>query len=132
MVVVGVTGRTALTPVDREVLGAHLDDAQVGAVSIRPRYVGGCAAAGWTTLGAGRRANEGGLCDPQVADGRVTDWAERTAAAAARNGDAQLGTLAASVSGCVAAVGPGRRWPRPGPTGRSPTTRPPTPSSPAA
>ena len=107
VVVVGVTGRPALTPADREVLGAHLDESQVGAIAIRPRYVGRCAAAGWTTLGAGRRANEGGLCDPQVVDGRVTDWAERVAAAAARNGDAQLGTLAASVSGCVAAVGPG-------------------------
>jgi hypothetical protein len=37
----------------------------------------------------------------------VTDWAARQAAAAARHGDAQLGTLAASVNGCVAAVGPG-------------------------
>ena len=107
VVVVGVTGRTALSPVDEAVLGGRLDEAQVGSVSIRPRYVGSCAAAGWTTLGAGRRANEGGLCDPQVADGKVTDWAARTAAAAERNGDAQLGTLAASVDGCVAAVGPG-------------------------
>jgi hypothetical protein len=107
VVVVGVTGRTELTPADRAVLGTHLDDAQTGTVSIRPRYVGDCAAAGWTTLGAGRRAAVGGLCAPEVQNGKVTDWAARLAAAAARHGDAQLGTLAGSVPGCVAAVGPG-------------------------
>ena len=88
-------------------LGSHLGDAQAGAMSIRPRYVGDCAAAGWTTLGAGRRAAVGGLCAPEVQDGKVTDWPARQAAAAARRGDAQLGTLAGSVKGCVAAVGPG-------------------------
>ena len=107
VVVVGVTGRTELTPADRAVLGTHLDDVQTGTVSIRPRYVGDCAAAGWTTLGAGRRAAVGGLCAPEVQNGKVTDWAARQAAAAARRGDAQLGTLAGSVPGCVAAVGPG-------------------------
>jgi len=107
VVVVGVTGRPNLTPADRVVLSSHLGDAQAGAVSIRPRYVGDCAAAGWTTLGAGRRAAVGGLCTPQVESGKVTDWSARQAAAAARRGDAQLGTLAGSVKGCVAAVGPG-------------------------
>ena len=107
VVVVGVTGRPNLTPADRAVLSSHLGDAQAGAVSIRPRYVGDCAAAGWTTLGAGRRAAVGGLCTPQVESGKVTDWPARQAAAAARRGDAQLGTLAGSVKGCVAAVGPG-------------------------
>jgi hypothetical protein len=107
VVVVGVPGRTELTPADRAVLGTHLDDAQTGMVSIRPRYVGDCAAAGWTTLGAGRRAAVGDLCAPEVQNGKVTDWAARQAAAAARRGDAQLGTLAGSVPGCVAAVGPG-------------------------
>jgi hypothetical protein len=107
VVVVGVAGRTELTPTDREVLGTHLDDAQTGMVSIRPRYVGDCAAAGWTTLGAGRRAAVGDLCAPEVQNGEVTDGAARQAAAAARRGDAQLGTLAGSVPGCVAAVGPG-------------------------
>jgi hypothetical protein len=107
VVVVGVTGRTELTPADRGVLGTHLDDAQVGMVSIRPRYVGDCAAAGWTTLGAGRRAAVDGLCVPQVQNGKVTDWTARQAAAAARRGDAKLGTLAGSVTSCVAAVGPG-------------------------
>jgi hypothetical protein len=102
-----VTGRSELTPTDRAVLGSHLDDVQTGMVSIRPRYVGDCAAAGWTTLGAGRRAAVGDLCAPEVQDGKVTDWAARQAAAAARRGDAQLGTLAGSVPGCVAAVGPG-------------------------
>ncbi|HJY43679.1 MAG TPA: hypothetical protein VJ301_03605, partial [Propionibacteriaceae bacterium] len=42
-----------------------------------------------------------------VDNGKVTDWTARQAAAAARRGDAQLGTLAGSVPGCVAAVGPG-------------------------
>ena len=107
VVVVGVTGRTELAPADRAVLGTHLDDAQAGTVSIRPRYVGDCAAAGWSTLGAGRRAAVGGLCAPEVQNGKVTDWTARQEAAAARRGDAQLGTLAGSVAGCVAAVGPG-------------------------
>ncbi|WP_375424762.1 hypothetical protein [uncultured Friedmanniella sp.] len=107
VVLVGIPGRTDLTAVDRTVLGAHLDDAEVGSVSIRPRYVGRCAAAGWTTLGAGRRAAVGDLCDPQVVDGRIADWPAYRAAAAASRGDAQLGTLAASVRGCITAVGPG-------------------------
>ena len=107
VVVVGVTGRSTLSAEDRAVLGRHTDDAQVAAVNVRPRYVGDCAAAGWTTLGAGRRAAVGGLCDPQVRDGRVVDWTERLAAATSRRGDARLGTLAASVQGCVGAVGPG-------------------------
>jgi hypothetical protein len=107
VVVVGVTGRPDLTPADRAVLGSHLGDAQTGTASIRPRYLGDCAAAGWTTLGAGRRAAVGGLCTPEVEGGKVTDWSARQAAAAARRGDAHLGTLAGSVKGCVAAVGPG-------------------------
>jgi hypothetical protein len=107
VVVVGVTGRPELTPTDRAVLGSHLNDAQAGTISIRPRYVGDCAAAGWTTLGAGRRAAVNGLCTPEVQGGKVTDWPAREAAAAARRGDAKLGTLASSISGCVAAVGPG-------------------------
>ena len=107
VVVVGVTGRPELTPTDRAVLGAHLGDAQAGTMSVRPRYVGDCAAAGWTTLGAGRRAAAGGLCTPEVQGGMVTDWPARQAAAAARRGDAQVGTLAGSTKGCVAAVGPG-------------------------
>ncbi len=107
VVVVGLTGHDRLDATDEQILGAHLGDAQVGTMAARARYVGACAAAGWTTLGAGRRAAVAGLCDPQVSDGRVSDWAARLAAAAARNGDARLGTLAASVPGCVAAVGPG-------------------------
>ncbi len=107
VVVVGVTGRYQLSAADRRLLGAHLDDAQAGSMVVRPRYVGDCAAAGWTTLGAGRRAAVGGLCDPQVSGNEVVDWPARKAAAAARDGDAVLGTLAGAVPGCVAAVGPG-------------------------
>ena len=40
VVVVGVTGRTELTPTDRAVLGTHLGDAQTGTVSIRPAMSG--------------------------------------------------------------------------------------------
>ena len=117
VVLVGVPGRSQLTDTDRTVLAAHLDDVQVGVVSTRPRYTGACAAAGWTTLGAGRRAAVGpsasadALCSPEVAvegtGARVLDWDARLAAAAASRGDARLGTLAGSSTGCVAAVGPG-------------------------
>ncbi|RYZ27328.1 MAG: hypothetical protein EOP01_07835, partial [Propionibacteriaceae bacterium] len=117
VVLVGVAGRFQLTDADRTVLAAHLDDVQAGVVSTRPRYTGACAAAGWTTLGAGRRAAVGPspsddrLCSPEVAPegagARVVDWDARLAAAAASRGDARLGTLAATSTGCVAAVGPG-------------------------
>ena len=107
VVVVGVTGRPELTEADRTVLADNLGSAQVGSMATRGRYVPDCAAAGWTTLGAGRRAAVGGLCDLAVSNGTVTDWAARQAAADARNGDARLGTLANSATGCVAAVGPG-------------------------
>ena len=131
VVVVGVTGRPQLTAVDQQVIEARPDEVQAGAVSIRPRYVGDCAAAGWTTLGAGRRAAVGGLCTPEVRDGAIVDWAERTQAAAARRGDARLGTLADSVTAAWPRSVPERRWPRPGPTGRWPVTRRPRSSSPA-
>ena len=107
VVVIGVTGRFQLTATDRAVLDAHRPDVQVAAVSVRPRYIGDCAAAGWATLGAGRRTAVSGLCDPQVKQQRVSDWPQRLAAAAANHGDARLGTLAGSVPVCVAAVGPG-------------------------
>ena len=105
VVVVGTTGHYALTPGDQQILQAQ--SAQLGAVSVRPRDIGDCAAAGWATLGAGRRTTVGGLCEPQVLNGGVADWSERQAAAATRWGDARLGTLATSVSGCVMAVGAG-------------------------
>jgi hypothetical protein len=107
VVVVGVSGRYGFSHGDLSVLSAHAGKVGVAAVSVRPRYIGDCAAAGWATLGAGRRTSVGGLCAPSVDRHRVTDWAQRLAAATARSGDAHLGTLAASVPGCVAAVGPG-------------------------
>jgi hypothetical protein len=106
VVVVGVTDRSSLTGSDRVLIDSHSGEVQFAAVSVRPRFVGDCAAAGWATLGAGRRTSVNGLCDPRVERQRVTDWPQRLAAAAARHGDAALGTLAASVPGCVAAVGP--------------------------
>ncbi|HEX3196201.1 MAG TPA: hypothetical protein VHR39_01480, partial [Propionibacteriaceae bacterium] len=106
VVVVGVTDRSSITGSDRALIDSHSGEVQFAAVSVRPRYVGDCAAAAWATLGAGRRTSVNGLCDPRVERQRVTDWPERLAAAAARHGDAALGTLAASLPGCVAAVGP--------------------------
>jgi hypothetical protein len=107
VVVVGTTGHYALTAGDQKVVQQQSAAAQVGAVSVRPRNIGDCAAAGWATLGAGRRTAVGGLCDPRVVNGRVADWPERLAAARSKWGDAKLGTLAASVPGCVMAVGAG-------------------------
>ena len=107
VVVVGVTGRPQLTEVDRRVIEERSDEVQAGAVAIRPRYVGECAAAGWATLGAGRRTTVGGDCAVAVTDGKVDRWPGFVAAAAARRGDARLGTLAGAANGCVAAVGPG-------------------------
>jgi hypothetical protein len=106
VVVVGVTDRGSLTGSDRVLIDSHSSAVQFAAVSVRPRYIGDCAAAGWATLGAGRRTAVNGLCDPQVDTQRVTDWPQRLAAAAAHHGDATLGTLAASMPACVAAVGP--------------------------
>lgn len=107
LAVVGIAGHSELSAADEELLSSRTGDVQAGMISTRPRYVGDCAAAGWTTLGAGRRAAVGGLCNPVVTRGAVVDWSERLAAASARRGDAQLGTLAESVNGCVSAVGPG-------------------------
>lgn len=107
VVVVGVTGRPQLTEVDRQVIATRAGEVQAGAISIRPRYVGDCAAAGWATLGAGRRTAVGVVCQPEVRDGAVDRWDDLVVAAAARRGDATLGALAGSVNGCVAAVGPG-------------------------
>lgn len=112
VVVVGVTDHFALTPADEAVLADHLEDAQVASMAVRPRYVGTCAAAGWLTLGAGRRTTvpDAG-CTPQVTPvgngGSVADWIGYVTGAAKDNGDARLGTLADSVPGCVEAVGPG-------------------------
>ena len=107
LVVVGTTGPTRPEQMDLAAALDRSDQLQIGSVSVRPRFVGDCAAAGWTTLGAGRRAGVGGLCDPQVVGGRITDWADRVTAAAADRGDARLGLLAEHARGCVAAVGPG-------------------------
>ncbi|MCW2802833.1 MAG: hypothetical protein JWN06_1050 [Propionibacteriaceae bacterium] len=117
VVVVGVAGRYAPTQTDQAVLSAHADDAQLGAVAIRPRYVGDCAAAGWMTIGAGRRTSVSSHCAPQVSDQKVLGWADYLAAAAANSGDAHPGTLASLVSGCVEAVGPGAALSAAGPDG---------------
>ena len=56
VVLVGVAARPALTPTDRAVVGANLDGIQVGAVNVRPRYLGDCAAAGWAASAARKTA----------------------------------------------------------------------------
>lgn len=113
MVVVGVEGRPHLTDTDRTVLTEHADRAAAGAMSIRAADVGACSAAGWATLGAGRRTSVQGpdgedRCDIRTTDlGVVHDWREWQQAAAANRGDARLGTLADSSIDCVSSVGPG-------------------------
>lgn len=111
VVLVGVTGRTQPDATDRRVIDAHRGSAQVGAVSIRTRQAGECAAAGWLTIGAGRRTTAGGLCRPSVTgagtSARVPDWSQRQTVSRAHAGDAQLGTLASVSPGCIQAVGPG-------------------------
>jgi hypothetical protein len=54
-VVVGVTDRSSLTGSDLALIDFHSGEVEFAAVSVRPRYIGDCAAAGWATLGAGRR-----------------------------------------------------------------------------
>ncbi len=122
VVVVGVQGRTAPDATDRRIIDTHRGRVQAGAVSVRPELQGECAAAGWLTLGAGRRTTAGGLCSATVRGGgdsaRVTDWAQRAAAAAAHGGDARLGTLASLSRACIQAVGPGAALAAAGPDGR--------------
>ena len=121
IVVVGVSGRYAPTATDQAVLSAHAEAAQVGAVAVRPRYLGDCAAAAWLSLGAGRRTSVAEQCTPQVSarggGSAVSGWAGYLAAAAADHGDAHPGTLAESVSGCVEAIGPGAALAAAGPDG---------------
>lgn len=111
VVLVGVTGRFQPTATDDKIISAHADDVQAGAISTRSGQQGECAAAGWLTVGAGRRTTAGGLCTADVSGGggsaSVTDWQQRLARSKANSGDAQLGTLAAQSNGCVAAVGAG-------------------------
>src|SRR6266576_2920994 len=79
VVVVGVTDRSSLTGSDRVLIDSHSNTVQFAAVSVRPRYIGDCAAAGWATLGAGRRTSVNGLCHPRVERQQVTDWPRRLA-----------------------------------------------------
>lgn len=122
VVLVGVTGRTTPDTTDRRVIDARPTDVQIGAMSIRPQQPSECAAAGWLTIGAGRRTTAGGLCRPQVvgsgSSARVADWQRRQAIARAHSGDAQLGTLGALSPGCVEAVGPGAALAAADPAGR--------------
>jgi hypothetical protein len=68
--------RHILALVEALALGKPLEDVgglMASVVSIRPRYVGDCAAAGWTALGAGRRAAVDGLCVVPIAFALVRD-----------------------------------------------------------
>lgn len=105
IVVIGYPG--PLDQTETALLQERADEIQVGAMSVRTREMGECVAAGWFTLGAGRRTTVGGLCDPQVIAGKVANWQQYVNASAAHRGDATPGLLGESASGCVAAVGPG-------------------------
>lgn len=122
VVLVGVEDLYELGAADRQVISDHSDSVQAAAISVRPRKPAECAAAGWTTIGAGRRAGVDGLCSPEVTgsgeDARVADWDRRLAAAAARGGDARLGTLASLSTGCIQSVGPGAALAAAHPDGR--------------
>jgi hypothetical protein len=111
VVLVGVTDLYELGAADRMIISDHADSTQAAAISVRPRELAECAAAGWTTIGAGRRAGVDGLCSPAVTgsgdNAQVADWQQRRDAAASRGGDAQLGTLASLGTGCIQSVGPG-------------------------
>ena len=124
VVVVGVTGRPQLTEVDRQVIGSRSEEVQAGAVSIRTRYVGECAAAGWATLGAGRRTTVDEACV-----GRRSG----TGRSSAGTGIWRPPPLAAETPGWAPWPGrstaawppsdPERLWPPPDRTGRWPRTR---------
>lgn len=111
LVLVGDTDHYQLTETDATVIAEQSNRVQAAALSTRPRNLADCAAAGWSTIGAGRRAGVGGLCNPAVIgtgeQARVADWQARVDAAAARGGDAHLGTLASVSDRCIQAVGPG-------------------------
>lgn len=121
VVLVGVEGRVQPSATDDKIISAHTGDVQAGAISTRPAVQGECSAAGWLTLGAGRRTTAGGLCDPEVSGSgdaaSIADWQQRLAKARANAGDAQLGTLAAQSDACVQAVGAGAALAAAGPDG---------------
>lgn len=97
VVVVGVSDRTGLTEVDRDLVGEY--DVEAGAVLTGGR----CAASGWATLSAMTPVEID--CAPAVTDiGVVEDWRDREAEAARTAGN--LGALAGDGPNCVSAVGP--------------------------
>lgn len=111
VVLIGVAGRYQPTTTDDKIITSNAARTQTGALSIRTRYQGACAAAGWVTIGAGRRAAVGDHCRPQVngsgRHARVSGWSAIQAAVSANAGDARLGTLSRLSSDCIQAVGPG-------------------------
>lgn len=117
LVLVGVAGRSQLSPADRTLVERHRAVAQVGAVLVQTRSVGTCAASDWATLGAGRPADVGSFCSIQVQQGQVQHWASILGAAAAHDRDARLGTLSSTRLGCILAVGPGAVLAAAGPDG---------------
>ena len=78
---------------------------QVGALSIGTSPSSSCPVAAWATIGAGRTVEFTGPCTPALRDGRPLQWSAVQSAAAQQG--VTLGVLAASTTGCVAAVGPG-------------------------
>ena len=81
VVVVGVTDRSSLTGRDRALIDSHSNAVQFAAVSLRPRYIGDCTAAGWTGS-ATRGLNGSGLptghsASPQLPRITETQCSER-------------------------------------------------------
>ena len=104
LVLIGVPRRGQLSPTDRAVLRRYPQAIQLGTVATATAAT--CSAGHWATLGAGRTADVGSSCSIRIRQGQVQGWANVVAATTVRNADARLGTLGATVAGCVAAVGP--------------------------
>ena len=117
LVLIGAPGLTwdDISPLSTPALWARLDEAAIGVMTVRSVRARACAADGWLTLGAGRRAadspSETGCRPLELAvDGRLARWPGYLEAAATDGFDAQLGLLAgvATAAGtCLTADGAG-------------------------
>ena len=100
LVLIGAPGLTwdDISPLSTPALWARLDEAAIGVMTVRSVRARACAADGWLTLGAGRRAadspSETG-CRPRTRRRRsAARWPGYLEAAATDGFDAQLGLLA--------------------------------------
>ncbi|MGL5865341.1 MAG: hypothetical protein ACRCYX_05620 [Dermatophilaceae bacterium] len=133
VVLVGIPG-LAWSDVDAEttpILARLAGEGAVGSMTVRAVRSRSCAADGWLTLSAGRRAaDRTGACRVMAAPsagGAVAQWADYVAAARAESFGAQLGTLAAGIEragACVEVIGPGAAVGAATPDGRVTRWRP--------